>query len=108
MADDDGQSVPPAGRELTEAAAVIGVYTGDWISRACPRCISDQTVQTVRANATAFACRACGYAWAVQRMPSDAEAADILRRSRQTRAEALSNEAAAGSTDGKALPHENA
>lgn len=64
---------------------MIGMYTGDWFSRACPRCKSDAAVQKVRADATAFACHGCGYDWTVQRMPSDGEATDILRRSRQRR-----------------------
>jgi ribosomal protein L37AE/L43A len=84
------------------------MYTGDWISRACPRCNSDEAVQKVRADATAFTCQACGYDWAVNRMPLDAEAADILRRSRQTRTERCSTPHALESMNGKAARHDNA
>lgn len=77
------------------------------MSRACPRCNSDEALRKVRADATALTCLACGYDWALHRMPSDAEAADILRRSRQTRTEALFNAGAATSMDEKAARHDN-
>jgi uncharacterized Zn finger protein len=67
---------------------VNGVYTGDWIVRACPGCASDRIHRIVRADATALACLACGHNWVRQRMPSDAEATDIIRRSRQSLIEA--------------------
>lgn len=84
------------------------MYMGDWISRACPQCNSGEAVRRVRADAMAFTCRVCGYDWTVKRMPLDAEAADILRRSRQTRTGALFNTEAAVSIDGKAARHDNA
>jgi hypothetical protein len=68
----------------------------DWIARACPRCHSNRAVPKVRADATAFTCRACGYDWTVKRMPPAAEAADILRRSRRKAAEPVVVDAAAG------------
>ena len=64
------------------------MYTGEWISRACPGCTSDQIERIIRADATALACLACGHNWVQRRMPSDAEATDIIRRSRQSLIEA--------------------
>jgi hypothetical protein len=84
------------------------MYTGDWLSGACPRCLSGEALRKVRADATAFTCQVCRYDWAVKRMPSSAEAADIVRRSRQTRAEALINADEAESMDGGAPRDDNA
>ena len=79
------------------------MLTGDWISRACPRCKSDNAAQTVRADATALTCQACGHDWAVRRMPLDAEAADIVRRSRERRAHGQSHTANRSARDGTAV-----
>lgn len=84
------------------------MYTGDWLSAACPQCHSDEAVRRVRADATAFTCHVCGYEWTVKRMPLDAEANDIVTRSRQARTEALVNTAAAEICDGKIARHDNA
>ena len=84
------------------------MFTGDWISRACPRCASDETVQRIRANAAAFTCHACGHDWAVKRMPLDAEAAEIVKRSRQMRTEALFTQPAAESMDNQSARPDNA
>lgn len=59
------------------------MYHGEWTFRACPQCISDQISRTVRANVTSFDCLSCQYQWTVRRMPSNAEAVDILRRARE-------------------------
>ena len=56
------------------------VHTAEWIAQECPRCHSDEAFRTIRADATALTCRACGYDWTMKRMPLDAEAAIILRR----------------------------
>lgn len=59
------------------------MYHGEWTFRACPQCTSDQIRRTVRANVTTFDCLSCRYQWTVRRMPSNAEAVQILRRSRE-------------------------
>jgi hypothetical protein len=61
------------------------MYTGNWTSKACPGCQGDAAIQTVRADGTMLACPACGHAWTERRMPSDAEAATIVRGSRRAR-----------------------
>jgi hypothetical protein len=61
------------------------MHTGDWTFQACPQCFSDRIVRTVLANTTGLASNACRHNWTLRRMPSDAEAAEILQRSRQTR-----------------------
>jgi hypothetical protein len=84
------------------------MYTGDWISGACPRCNSARAVQKVRADARAFTCETCGHEWAVKRMPLDAEAADIVRRSRQARTETPFDSQVAEPMGSKAARHSNA
>ena len=59
---------------------------GEWGARRCARCQADQSTSKVRADAAVFTCPACGYEWAVQRMPSDLEAAGIMKRGPSGRA----------------------
>jgi len=66
-------------------AVITAIDTDGWTSRVCPRCASGEIVQAVRANTVAYACPACGHERTVRRMPSDAEAADILRCARERR-----------------------
>ena len=56
------------------------MHIGDWGSRRCGRCQADQAAPRVRADAAVFTCPACGYEWAVPRMPSDFEAVGIMKR----------------------------
>ena len=60
------------------------MYTGDWHGRSCPKCTGGEGVKRVRANAAAFTCPACGHEWSVRRMPTDAEAAAIVKGPRTT------------------------
>jgi uncharacterized Zn ribbon protein len=62
------------------------MYTDNWTSKACPGCRGDAAIQTVRADGTTLACPRCGHSWTARRMPSDAEAASIVRGSRRARA----------------------
>jgi hypothetical protein len=71
--------------------------TDDWTFQACPKCLSDQIVRTVLANMNRLGCIACRHNWTVRRMPSDAEAAEILKRSRQMRTEVRVTDAAGDS-----------
>jgi hypothetical protein len=54
-----------------------------WTLRSCPRCMSVDCKRSIRANATSFTCLSCHHEWVMWRMPSDAEAVDILRRSHE-------------------------
>jgi ribosomal protein L37AE/L43A len=84
------------------------MYTGDWISRPCPRCHSAEASRKIRADAAAFTCQGCGHEWAVKRMPMDAEAAAIVRRSRQTRTETSFKAAGGHSGSTGAAPPDSA
>jgi Zn ribbon nucleic-acid-binding protein len=84
------------------------MHVGEWIAGACPRCQSDETDRTVRADRMALTCRVCGHHWAVKRMPLDAEAAHILRRARERRTGALFSTGDAASIDGKVTRQDEA
>ncbi|HTM01868.1 MAG TPA: hypothetical protein VL173_00070 [Vicinamibacterales bacterium] len=61
------------------------MHIGDWGARRCARCQAEQAAPKVRADAALFTCPACGYEWAVPRMPSDFEAAGIMKRAPRDR-----------------------
>lgn len=59
------------------------MYDDQWTFNPCPRCTSHDFKRSIRANATSFTCLSCHHEWVVRRMPSDAEAIEILKRSHE-------------------------